>query len=90
MRWVSSVSYVFVVIVSENEVAAEDGNGVMEMEFEEMEMVGLFVWRKRVVGNVAGEARESTRCRMVEGCWREWRVLVAIYFGYIIGLGMYV
>lgn len=29
-------------VVSETEVAEEDGNGVMEIEFEEMEMVGLF------------------------------------------------
>lgn len=49
----------------------------MESEFEEMEMVGLFGWRKRVVGKVGVVARESTR-RVVEWWCRDWRVLVAI------------
>lgn len=64
-------------VVSETEVAEEEGNGVMESEFEEMEMVGLFGWRKRVVGKVGVVARESTR-RVVEWWCRDWRVLVAI------------
>lgn len=47
--------------VSETEMAEEEGNGVLEIEFEEMEMEGLFGWRKRVVGKVGVAARESTR-----------------------------
>lgn len=78
VRCVSSVPKV-VVIVSEIDVVAEHKYGVMEMEFEETEIVGFFVWRKRVVGNVMAPGRGSTRCRMVERCWRDWRVLVAIY-----------
>lgn len=69
----------FVVEVSETEVAAEEGKGVVEMEFEEMEMTGLFVWRNRVAGNEVGVgARGSTRGRMEEWWWRDCRVWVAI------------